>query len=322
MNGPSPRGWKSAIWNGPAAIFFPRGRKTRKGTGSYGDARIVLARAASSALPVSAEKALALPNERLAWRKATITRITDETARVKSYFLKPEGWHGFHAGQHVDVRLAMPGGYRAERSFSIGSAPESPEIELVIEKLDHGAVSPFFHDSAKVGDRIDLRGPIGEHFVWEGSDGGPLLLVGGGSGVVPLMAMLRHRALVAPDVPAVLVYSVRRMDEVIFRRELLARAEADERFHLVLALTREAGIDPGPHARAGRIDAGLFGEIIARLGTKPRHTYVCGSSAFVDAASRMVIDAGIDFTSLRTERYGGDATRERLARAGAGSAGL
>jgi ferredoxin-NADP reductase len=246
--------------------------------------------------------------ERLAWQEATVTRIVEETGRVKSYFLKVPNWRGFMAGQHVDVRLTAPDGYQAQRSYSIGSAPEAPEVELVIERLDEGEVSPFFHEIVHEGDTIELRGPIGGHFTWGAKDGGPVLLVGGGSGVVPLMSMLRHRATVAPDVPMVLVYSARRLDEVIFMRELFSRSAEEENFHLILTLTREESADP--RVRFGRIDAGLFAGVMARFNMKPRHTYVCGASAFVDAASRLVIDGGVDFMSIKTERYGGDPARE------------
>ena len=243
----------------------------------------------------------------LAWQEATIVRIAAETGRVKSFFLRPERWHGFMAGQHVDVRLTAPDGYHAQRSYSIASAPEDPEVELVIERLDEGEVSPFFHEVVAPGDSIELRGPIGGHFTWGKGDGGPILLVGGGSGVVPLVSMLRHRARVAPEVPAILVYSSRAMDEVIFRDELIARAEAEPNLRLILTLTRESSANV--RFRSGRIDMPLFREVLGRLGGVPRHTYVCGSTAFVDAATRLVIDAGVPFPSIRTERYGGDPAR-------------
>jgi len=131
---------------------------------------------------------------KLRWQEATINAVTPDTPRVKRFLLAPSAPFPFRAGQHVDVRLTAPDGYRAERSYSIASAPEdTARIELAIERLDDGEVSPFFHDVAEIGDAIELRGPIGGHFVWDVNDGGPLLLLGGGSGVVPLMSMLRHR---------------------------------------------------------------------------------------------------------------------------------
>lgn len=247
------------------------------------------------------------PPVQLAWQEATIVRVAEQTGRVKSFFFRPGRWDGFAAGQHVDVRLTAPDGYRAQRSYSIASAPEDAEVELVIERLDEGEVSPFFHEVAAPGDSIELRGPIGGHFTWGRREGGPILLVGGGSGVVPLVSMLRHRARVAPEVPAVLVYSARAMDEVIFRDELIARAEAEPNLRLILTLTREPSTDV--RFRSGRIDMPLFREILGRLGGVPRHTYVCGSTAFVDAATRLIIDAGVPFPSIRTERYGGDPAR-------------
>jgi ferredoxin-NADP reductase len=206
----------------------------------------------------------------------------------------------------VDVRLTAVGGYQAQRSYSIGSAPEEDEIELVIERLDNGEVSAFFHEAAQPGDTIEVRGPIGRHFTWGREDGGPLLLVGGGSGVVPLVSILRHRAAVAPDVPATLVYSARDMQEVIFRDELFSRADMDPPLSVILTLTREQPVDP--RIRHGRVNEALFREIIARQGV-PANTYACGSTSFVDSATRAIIDAGVDFASIRSERYGGDPKR-------------
>ena len=161
------------------------------------------------------------PSERIVWQDAVVTSVVDQTPAAKSFFLKPPQWRGFIAGQHVDVRLTAPDGYQAERSYSIGSAPGGDTIELTVEKLDDGEVSPFFHDVVQQGDTIEMRGPIGGHFNWRPEDGAPILLIGGGSGVVPLVSMLRHRAAVAPQVRMVLVYSARRFDEVIFRDELM-----------------------------------------------------------------------------------------------------
>jgi ferredoxin-NADP reductase len=247
------------------------------------------------------------PAERFDWREASVMRVIVQTPRVKSFFLRPPNWHGFIAGQHVDVRLTAPDGYQAQRSYSIASAPEDTEVELAIERLEEGEVSPFFHEVVQQGDTVEVRGPIGGHFTWGPADGGPVLLVGGGSGVVPLVSMLRHRARVAPEVPAVLVYSSRAMDEVIFREELIARAENEPNLRLILTLTREPATDV--RFRSGRIDMPLFQDVLGRLGGPPRHTYACGATAFVDAASRFLIDAGVPFPSIKTERYGGDPQR-------------
>lgn len=241
---------------------------------------------------------------RLPWREARIEAIAELTPRVKSFILRPEGWSGFTAGQHVDVRLTAPDGYVAERSYSIASAPEVPEtIELVIERLRDGEVSPFFHEVVEPGDTIEMRGPIGGHFVWPAVDGGPLLLVGGGSGVVPLMAMLRHRGAVAPGVPAALIYSARTAAEVIFARELMERAEREPNLSVFLTLSRETA--PSPGHRSGRIDAGLIDSALAALGASPKRVYVCGSNGFVEAASGLLLGAGIPFPMIRTERFGG-----------------
>jgi ferredoxin-NADP reductase len=255
---------------------------------------------------------LKAPVERLAWQEAEVRRIVEETPAVKSFFLKPVDWHGFRAGQHVDVRLTAPDGYQAQRSYSIGSAPEAEEVELVIERLDTGEVSPFFHEVVQVGDRIEMRGPIGGHFTWGARDGGPILLIGGGSGVVPLMSMLRHRANVQPETPAALVYSARHFADLIFGNEIFERAGREANFHATITLSREAS--PDPRVQSGRIDMALIGATLAKFGgVMPRHTYVCGATAFVDTASRLVLDAGVPFGSIRTERYGGDPARQGAA---------
>ena len=247
----------------------------------------------------------------IAWQEATVQRIVGQTPTVKSFFLRPSRWGSFDAGQHVDIRLTAPDGYQAQRSYSIGSAPESSEVELVIERLDDGEVSPFFHQVVAPGDAIEMRGPIGGHFIWRKDDGGPLLLVGGGSGVVPLMSILRHRGIVAPGVPVALVYSARRVVDIIFHDELMARADDDVALALFATVTRETPTEA--RLRAGRIDGDLIAAALARLGTLPRHTYVCGANAFVDVATRLMIEMGVPFASIRTERYGGEPAREAAA---------
>jgi len=244
------------------------------------------------------------PSERIVWQEAVVTSLVEQTATVKSFFLRPPQWHGFVAGQHVDVRLTAPDGYQAQRSYSIGSVPGGDTIELAIEKLDDGEVSPFFHDVVQAGDTIEMRGPIGGHFNWRPEDGGPILLVGGGSGVVPLVSMLRQRAAVAPQVKMILLYSARRFDEVIFRDELMARAAKEGFFWLALTLTREAA--PVPGQRTGRIDRAFIADVLSRFGGEPpRLTFVCGATAFVEVASMFLLEAGLPFRSIRTERYGG-----------------
>ncbi len=241
---------------------------------------------------------------KLRWQQATISAIGPLTRRIKSFGFTPSEPFAFRAGQHVDVRLTAPDGDSAERSYSIASAPEAGDgFDLAIERLDDGEVSPFFHDVAAVGDAIELRGPIGGHFVWSVEDGGPILLIGGGSGVVPLMAMLRHRAAQGADIPMSLLYSARTSDEIIYRDELLAADAKGDGFALALALTREPSKRSGDYSR--RIDAAMLSEFLARLPEFPRRTFVCGSNRFVEAATQAAIAAGLAPGTIRTERYGG-----------------
>lgn len=235
------------------------------------------------------------------WQQAVIERIERRTPRVLSVYLRaPLAPH--IAGQHVDIRLTAPDGYQARRSYSIASAPGAELVELAIERLDDGEVSPYFHEVAQAGDSIELRGPLGGHFIWQAQDGGPLLLVAGGSGVVPLMAMVRYRAAAAPDVPALLAYSSRTWEEIVFRDELLTAQAQQLGFALAITTTRE------PRRRAEdfdrRIDRVLVNEIIARWGHTPQHVYVCGSNAFVEAATRALADEGVPPQRIRAERYG------------------
>ncbi|MDX8498446.1 ferredoxin reductase [Mesorhizobium sp. VK4C] len=243
------------------------------------------------------------PRPQSPWQAATITRIEKRTPRVTSFWFRPSRPFVHLAGQHVDIRLTAPDGYQARRSYSIASAPEAGAgIELAIERLDDGEVSPFFHDVAEVGDEIELRGPLGGHFIWEASDGGPILLVGGGSGVVPLMAMVRHRNLQKSAAPIALVFSARVWDEVIFRDELIGLDDRRDGFDLVLTLTREQARRPADYSR--RVDAHMMGQAMERLPRAPRLAYVCGSNAFVSAATAALIDAGVPAGLIRTERYG------------------
>ncbi|WP_336801295.1 ferredoxin reductase [Kaistia sp. MMO-174] len=258
---------------------------------------------------MNASPVIAPQPERLIWQIATVVAITTETPRVKLFRLKPADWHGFTAGQHVDVRLTAPDGYQAERSYSIGSAPDdSGTIELAIDLIDDGEVSPFFHEVVEVGDEIEVRGPIGGHFIWRAEDGGPLLWIAGGSGLVPLMSMLRHRAATAPEIPAALIYSARRREDLIWCDELLQHAARDPNFTLFATLSREAAPGGGVcHAgiRHGRIDRNLVDAALARLPSAPKTTFICGSNPFVGAASTFALDAGLPFASIRAERYGG-----------------
>ena len=240
----------------------------------------------------------------LAWQEAVITRIEQRTPRVKSFFLRvPVARH--EAGQHVDVRLTAADGYTAQRSYSIASVPGDDAIELVLERLEDGEVSTFLHDVAVPGDAIELRGPIGGHFIWRPELGGPLLLVAGGSGVVPLMSILRARAASGSDTEALLVYSARTWDELIFRDELMEMAREDPRFALMITTTRELPRRPGD--LNARLDAERLRSILMTWGRVPEHVYVCGSTAFVEVVTRALMTDGIAAERVRTERYGGSA---------------
>jgi ferredoxin-NADP reductase len=223
------------------------------------------------------------------WQIATVTSIRRETPTVKSFTFELPMWMPHLPGQHYDVRLTAPDGYQAQRSYSIASSPlDEGVIELTIDRLADGEVSPYFHDVVEVGDQVELRGPFTSYFVWRGER--PVLLVGGGSGVVPLMAMLRHRRRVAPDVPMKLVFSVRTADDVIYADELGEEA--------VLTFTRSS--PPGWAGHTGRIDASLFDGAAAGGGL----AFVCGSNGFVEAASQLVMGAGFPAEAIRTERFG------------------
>jgi ferredoxin-NADP reductase len=236
------------------------------------------------------------------WRAALIEQVVHRTPRVVSLFLRaPLAMH--EAGQHVDIKLTAPDGYQAQRSYSIASAPGAPSFELAVERLDDGEVSPFLHDVARVGDTIDVRGPIGGHFIWRAEDGGPLLLVAGGSGVAPMMSILRHRAMVSPGSPALLAYSARTWEELIFRDELLNMDESDPAFRLMITTTRAPRLRPADFDR--RLDRALLREILAGWAEAPRHVYVCGATAFVESVATALVAEGIPADQVRTERYGG-----------------
>lgn len=239
---------------------------------------------------------------RTRWQEAVIERIVPRTARVVSVFLRiPVDGHV--AGQHLDIRLTAADGYQARRSYSIASAPGDGTIELAIERLENGEVSPYFHDIAQVGDIIEARGPIGGHFTWRAEDGGPILLIAGGSGVVPLISIVRDRATAAPDTEAMLVYSARRWEELIFRDELLVAAETAPGFTVVATTTRGPRHRPDDFER--RLGRSVLREILARWGRTPRYVYVCGANAFVEAVTGALILEGVPPERIRAERFGG-----------------
>jgi len=230
-----------------------------------------------------------------------VVELVEETARVKTIVLDLPEWPGHRAGQHVDVRLTAEDGYQAQRSYSIASAPEDDHLELTVERLDDGEVSPYLVDELRAGDELELRGPIGGYFVWEESLGGPLLLVGGGSGVVPLRAVVRHHAATESSVPVRLLYSARALDDVIYHDEL-ARVGVDVRF----TLTREW--PEGWSGYRGRIDAELLGEVAWPPGERPL-VYVCGPTGFVELAAGVLVELGHDPGRIRTERFGATGGR-------------
>jgi ferredoxin-NADP reductase len=230
------------------------------------------------------------------WQIATLEAIRTETPRTKTFRLRVPMWVPHLPGQHYDVRLTAPDGYQAERSYSIASSPlDEGVVELTIDRLDEGEVSTYFHDVLEAGDEVEVRGPFASYFVWRGEE--PVLLVGGGSGVVPLMAMLRHRRRSAPELPMRLVYSARTAAEVIYADEL--REDA------VVALTREAPIASAAatqkfRVRRGRIDAPLIEGEAFDSGL----AFVCGSNPFVEAATGLLLEAGYDPMRILTERFG------------------
>ena len=230
-----------------------------------------------------------------------MVELLDETPRVRSIVLDPPDWVGHLAGQHVDVRLTAEDGYQAQRSYSIASAPEDEHLVLTVERLDDGEVSPYLVDELRPGDELELRGPIGGYFVWEASTGGPLLLVAGGSGVVPFRSMLRHRAAAGSSAPARLLYSSRSLDEVIYHDEWEGLG-ADVCF----TLTREQ--PEGWTGYARRIDAELLAEVAWPPEERPL-VYVCGPTAFVEVAAGALVALGHDPGRIRTERFGATGGR-------------
>jgi len=236
------------------------------------------------------------------WQIGTVTSIKPETPRVKSFRIALPMWMEHLPGQHYEVRLTAPDGYRAQRSYSIASSPlDGGGIELTIDRLEDGEVSPYFHDVVVEGDEVEVRGPFTSYFVWRGER--PVLLVGGGSGVVPLMSMLRHREARGSNIPALLLFSARTWDDVIFRDELIAMHHRNDGFRLALALTRDEPRRTEDFGR--RVDRAMVAELVTRLPAPPRHVFICGGNPFVEAASEGAIEAGIAAPMIRTERYGG-----------------
>ena len=237
----------------------------------------------------------------LSWQLADVAELVVETPQVKTLVLDAPNWPNHLAGQHVDIRLTAEDGYQAQRSYSIASAPEEGRLALTVERLDDGEVSPYLTDVLVVGDKLELRGPIGGYFVWDADDGGPVLLVGGGSGVVPLMAMIRHRAGVGSDVPMRLLYSAKRADELIYWEEIEETAGRGDGFEAFFTLTR---VQPEGWTGYGRR---VDGEMLAEVGWGPEadpRAFVCGPTGFVEAVASALVESGLPATRVKTERFG------------------
>jgi ferredoxin-NADP reductase len=235
----------------------------------------------------------------MSWQVATVTDVRRETETARTLVLDVPDWPGHLAGQHLDVRLTAPDGYRASRSYSIASAWTGDTIELTVEQVPDGEVSPYLVDVLKVGDPLEIRGPVGGWFVWKPEQEGPVQLLAGGSGIVPLMAMLRAHAAAGSTTPARLLYSVRRPASVIYVEDLKELAASDD-VGVRLVYTREA---PAGEPRVGRIDAELIQQLTFTPAESPT-TYVCGPTPFVEAVADLLVAAGHDPARVRTERFG------------------
>ena len=242
------------------------------------------------------------PPSRLRWRTGVVTRVIAETYRAKTFSIDLPEWTPFRAGQHYDVRLTAPDGYQAQRSYSIASAPETRgSIDLTIEEIPDGEVSPYFHNVVEPGDRIELRGPIGGPFTWDAGDGEPLLLLAGGSGIVPLMSIIRHKLAAAPDVRAMLLYSARSMEDVIYREALADAVDGAPNLSVMFTLTRRKPASWEGHSR--RIDRAMLEEVLGKL-REPPLSYVCGPTPFVETVADALVEAGVLPERVRTERFG------------------
>jgi ferredoxin-NADP reductase len=233
----------------------------------------------------------------IVWRTATVTDTVPETAHARTIAVDVAGWPGHVAGQHVDLRLTAEDGYQAQRSYSIASAPEAGALALTVERFDDGEVSPYLTEEVRLGDTFEVRGPVGGHFTWRVEDGGPLFLVAGGSGLVPLMAMLRHRAARGSDVEARLLVSARSADDLLYRDELAALADV----RVTETLTREQ--PAGWTGFARRVDAEMLEAVAPSPSAHPR-TFVCGPTAFVEQVADALVALRHPPATVHTERFG------------------
>jgi ferredoxin-NADP reductase len=239
---------------------------------------------------------------RLTWHLGEVVATHQETPRVKTITLAVPDWTGHRPGQHVDVRLTAEDGYQAERSYSIASAPqEVRRLALTVERIEGGEVSPYLVDQLTVGGKLELRGPIGGYFVWEAHMGGPLLLIAGGSGVVPLMAMIRHRAALKSAIPTRLLYSSRSYEELIYRDELARLLEDGTQLQVSYTLTRAQ--PPGWTGYRRRIDADLLREVAWPPDEDPL-VFICGPTPFVESAAANLVALGYAPERIKTERFG------------------
>jgi ferredoxin-NADP reductase len=238
---------------------------------------------------------------RLGWKIAEVIESTPQTPRAKSLILSVPEWSGHLPGQHVDLRLTAEDGYQVQRSYSIGSAAGGERIELTVERLDDGEVSPYLTDELRPGDQLELRGPIGGYFTWDVPEGGPLLLVAGGSGVVPLMAMIRLRAETGSDIPTRLLYSSRSFTEIIYRDELARLSDADSSLSIVHTLTRSQPEGWSGYAR--RIDDAMLRDVAWSPAEQPL-VYVCGPTRLVESVASSLVALGHDPGRVKTERFG------------------
>jgi ferredoxin-NADP reductase len=238
----------------------------------------------------------------ISWQLATATALHDETPRVRTITLTVPGWDGHRPGQHVDIRLTAEDGYQAERSYSIASAPNGQSrIDLTVERVTDGEVSPFLYDELVPGDRFEVRGPIGGYFVWDAAAADPLLLIAGGSGVVPLMAMIRQRARVASRAPCTLLYSSRTPEDIIYATELEQLAARNDGLRVVHTLTRQQ--PPGWTGYSRRIDVTMIGEVLETTG-RMAQAFVCGPTPLVEAAAEALVSLGLSPAQVKTERFG------------------
>lgn len=239
--------------------------------------------------------------KRLIWRVAEVRQIIDETPRVKSLVLDVPCWPGHRPGQHVDVRLTAEDGYQAQRSYSIASEPENARLTLTVELIEAGEVSPYLTSEVRSGDKFELRGPIGGYFIWTAAIGGPLFLVAGGSGIVPLMSMLRYRAAAKSATPTLLLYSARTLEDIIYREELDQMAARNDGLIVTYTLTRRQ--PPGWTGGARRIDRSMLASVGPSVMARPK-IFICGPTSLVESAAQSLLELGYERNLIKTERFG------------------